>query len=308
MDVLQFMRAFRSVVQAGSLTGAAERLQTSTANISRMLTQLEAHLRIRLLNRTTRRVALTEAGKRYLARCEQILTLVDTAESEVQQQHNRPMGELRIHAMHGLGQHYVVDLITRYRKRYPEVTFKLTLSNRLPDLYKDGYDMSILLQNSPPQVAYCVQALGSVDAILCASPGYLASHAPLEGAQDLRAHACLSFCDGARHSDDWQLYGPSGPVKVPLAQTPLRVDSEDAMRSAIVAGLGIGLLPAYAAAEGLRNGSLLQVLPSYHAGPGAIYAIYPSRQQTDVRTSTWIHHLMDHMPGMLAGDVQTLCA
>lgn len=127
MDVLQFMRAFRSVVQAGSLTGAAERLQTSTANISRMLTQLEAHLRIRLLNRTTRRVALTEAGKRYLARCEQILTLVDTAESEVQQQHNRPMGELRIHAMHGLGQHYVVDLITRYRKRYPEVTFKLTL-------------------------------------------------------------------------------------------------------------------------------------------------------------------------------------
>lgn len=308
MDVLQFMRAFRSVVQAGSLTGAAERLQTSTANISRMLTQLEAHLHIRLLNRTTRRIALTAAGKRYLARCEQILTLVDTAESEVQQQRNRPMGELHIHAMHGLGQHYVVDLITRYRKRYPEVTFKLTLSNRLPDLHKEGYDMSILLQDSPPQVSYGVQALGSVDAVLCASPGYLASNGPLKCAQDLRVHVCLGFCDGGRPPDDWQLYGPSGPVRVPLVQTPLQVDSEDAMRSAIEAGLGIGLLPAYAAAEGLREGSLLQVLPAYRSRPGGIYAIYPSRQPSDVRTSTWIQHLIDHMPPMVAGDVQTLCA
>ncbi|WP_409278918.1 LysR family transcriptional regulator [Pseudomonas defluvii] len=307
MDVLQVMRAFSCVVQAGSLTGAAERLGTTTTSISRMLSNLEAHLHIRLLNRTTRRIALTEAGKRYLTRCQQILELVETAESEVQQQQRLPVGQLRIHASHGLGQRYVVDLITRYRQRHPAVTFNLTMSNRLPDL-EEGYDMSILLRDMPPQLSCSVEALGSVQTVLCASPTYLARMGQPHRVQDLSGHACLASCDSERQAQEWLLHGPTGLVRVPLTKPPLRVDSEEALCSAIVAGLGIGLLPAYASAEGLRTGTLQQVLPAYRSAPMGIYAVSPGGRQPDARTSTWIRHLQDYLPGLVTRDVEALCA
>lgn len=308
MDVLQVMRAFRCVVHTGSLTAAAARLETTTANISRMLANLEAHLHIRLLNRTTRRIALTEAGKLYLERCEQILSLVEVAEDEVQQQHRRPVGQLRIHAMHGLGQSYVVDLINRYRQRYPQVTFNLTMSNHMPDLLEEGYDMSILLQDTPPVVSYGVKELGATHGILCASPDYLRVAGTPETPADLRQHACLGFCDPSRSADEWVLYGPRGSAHVSLVDSPLRVDSEEAMRSALTCALGIGMLPAYAAAPALRSGALVQVLTDYRSRRSGIYAVYPSAQRPDVRTSTWVDHLACHLPDLLAGDAALLCA
>ena len=116
MDTLQNMRAFSCVAQLGSFTAAAAQLDTTTANVSRAVSNLEAHLQTRLLNRTTRRIALTEAGKRYLMRCEQILTYVEEAEAEASDAHARPAGQLKVHSMTGVGQHFVVDAIARYRE------------------------------------------------------------------------------------------------------------------------------------------------------------------------------------------------
>ena len=115
MDTLQNMRAFSCVAEAGSFTAAAAMLDTTTANVSRAVSNLEAHLQTRLLNRTTRRIALTEAGKRYLLRCEQILAYVEEAEAEASDAHSRPAGQLKVHTMTGIGQHFVIDAIARYR-------------------------------------------------------------------------------------------------------------------------------------------------------------------------------------------------
>lgn len=145
MDTLQNMRVFVRVVEAGSFTAAAQHLNTTTAYASRAVSDLEAHLRTRLLNRTTRRIALTEAGERYLQRCEQILAYVDQAEAEASDAHARPAGRLKVHSMTSFGQHYVVPMISRYQERHPSVQVDLTLAQRMPDLLDEGYDVSLVL-------------------------------------------------------------------------------------------------------------------------------------------------------------------
>ena len=177
MDTLQNMRVFVRVVEAGSFTGAAQHLNTTTAYASRAVSDLEAHLRTRLLNRTTRRIALTEAGERYLQRCEQILAYVDQAEAEASDAHARPSGKLKVHAMTSFGQHYVVPAVGRYQKRYPDVHIELTLAQRVPDLLDEGYDV-VARAGAPdlPDSGLVSQRLGSAFSIACASPAYLERH------------------------------------------------------------------------------------------------------------------------------------
>ena len=191
MDTLQNMRAFSCVAEAGSFTAAAVQLDTTTANVSRAVSNLEAHLQTRLLNRTTRRIALTEAGKRYLLRCEQILAYVEEAEAEASDAHARPAGQLKVHTMTGIGQHFVIDAIARYRRTHPDVTFDLTLANRVPDLLDEGYDVSIVLASELPDSGFVSQRLGITYSIACASPDYVKAKGCAQRPQDLLNHACL---------------------------------------------------------------------------------------------------------------------
>lgn len=135
MDTLQNMRVFAKVVDAGSFTAAAQLLDSTTGAMSRAVSELEARLRIRLLNRSTRRLALTPAGERYLQCCQQILADIDKAEEEASGAHDRPAGTLRIFSFASIGQHYVLPAISRYRARHPEVSVELTMSQSAPDLF-----------------------------------------------------------------------------------------------------------------------------------------------------------------------------
>lgn len=309
MDVLQCMRAFTCVVSMGSLTAAASRLETSTGNISRMLASLEGHLSIRLLNRTTRRIALTQAGRGYLTRCEQILGLVDIAQAEILQKQTLPLGRLRVHVMHGLADHLIPELISLYRQRNPTVSFELSMSKQFPDLIAEGFDMVIVRQEQQPQSAAEVQNLGRVSGILCASSGYLAANGTPCCIQDLHAHACLGLSEALQPQDAWLLHGPQGRCRVPLENMPLRADSEQTLCSAIMAGLGIGLLPTYSAARGLQDGRLVQVLENYQADIGQIYALTADTRLADARITSWIAHLVDHLPQhLMRHTVSNLCA
>jgi DNA-binding transcriptional LysR family regulator len=176
MDTLQNMRVFVRVVEEGSFTAAAQHLNTTTAYASRAISDLEAHLHTRLLNRTTRGIALTEAGERYLQRCEQILAYVEEAEAEASDAHARPSGKLKVHAMTSFGQHYVVPAVSDYHERYPEVHVELTLAQRIPDLLDEGYDVSLVLAESLPDSGLVSQRLGSGFSITCAAPAYLERH------------------------------------------------------------------------------------------------------------------------------------
>ena len=308
MDTLQNMRAFTCVAQAGSFTAAAAQLDTTTANVSRAVSNLEAHLQTRLLNRTTRRIALTEAGKRYLLRCEQILGYVEEAEAEASDAHARPSGQLKVHSMTGVGQHYVIDAIARYRRNHPDVSFDLTMTNRVPDLLEEGYDVSIVLASELPDSGFVSQRLGITYSIVCASLAYIKAFGMAHRPADLLNHACLRLVSPVFPLEKWAFDGPEGQETVTIGNSPFLVNSADAMQAAISSGMGIGILPIYSAIEGLRNGSLVRVLPQYRSHELNLYAIYPSRQYLDAKIKTWVEYLRGSLPEIMAAheaDLQT---
>ncbi|KUZ72368.1 LysR family transcriptional regulator [Burkholderia ubonensis] len=306
MDTLQNMRVFMRVVDAGSFTAAAQQMNSTTAYTSRAVSDLEAHLRTRLLNRTTRRIALTEAGERYLQRCEQILAYVDQAEAEASDAHARPSGKLKVHCFTSLGQHYTVPAVSRYRERYPDVHIDLTLAQRMPDLLDEGYDVAIVVGRDLPDSGLVSQRLGESYSVVCASPRYLEQHGVPQQPQDLARHACLGMVAPGFHYDDWTLSGPNGDEHVALPAPPFRVNVAEALAVAVREGMGIGVLPIYSAIAGLRNGHFVRVMPEYRSHVMNIYALYPSRQYLDAKIRTWVDFLRDELPATLDADEAAL--
>ncbi|HTH62314.1 MAG TPA: LysR family transcriptional regulator [Paraburkholderia sp.] len=301
MDTLQNMRVFVRVVEAGSFTAAALSLDSTTGAMSRAVSELEAHLRTRLLNRSTRRLALTPAGERYLKRCMQILADVDSAEEEASCAHERPAGVLRMHSFASIGQQYVLPAISRYRALHPEVTVELTLSQRMPDLFEGSSDVSVVTALSLPDSDLVSHRLGSTCSILCASPAYLEMHGAPRVPSDLAHHDCLILKTPAFPSHEWVLEGPEGTVKMEV-NGPVQVNIAESLAVAIREGMGIGTLPVYAAIDGLRNGTLIRVLPHHTLQMTHVYALYPSRKFVDAKTKTWVEFLRAHLPEVIARD------
>ncbi|WP_349747339.1 LysR family transcriptional regulator [Pseudomonas frederiksbergensis] len=302
MDVFQTMRFFMAVAQSGSFTAAAELLDTTTTNVSKAVSSLETRLQTRLINRTTRRLALTEAGARYLQRCERILDEVREADEEAGTAHTRPMGRLKIHAMSAIGNHYVIDAIAKYRETHPSVMFDLTLTNRLPDLLEEGYDMSIVLARDLPDSGFVAQRLGITYSILCASPAYLKKRGIPDSPGSLGAHDCLRIVNTVMPVEHWAFEGPEGVESINVPLSPFHINTADGMTVAITNGMGIGIQPIASAVNGLRAGTLMRVLPEYRLEELNLFAIYPSRKFVDAKTKTWVEFLKHHIPGMLASD------
>ena len=302
MDVFQTMRCFIAVAQSGSFTAAAAMLDTSTTNISKAVSSLEARLQTRLINRTTRRLALTEAGQRYLQRCEKIIEEMREADEEAGTAQTRPVGRLKIHAMSAVGNHYVINAIARYRETHPSVMFDLTLTNRLPDLLEEGYDMSIVLARDLPDSGFVAQRLGITYSILCASPAYLKKRGIPDAPGALGAHDCLRIVNTVMPAQNWVFEGPEGVETVSTPMSPFHVNTADAMTVAISNGMGIGIQPIASAVEGLKAGTLVRVLPEYHFEELSVFAIYPSRKFVDAKIKTWVDFLKNYIPVLLASD------
>lgn len=305
MDVVRSMKIFIAVAEAGSFTAAALALDATTGYVSRTVSELETHLRTRLLNRTTRRIALTQAGERYLSRCRAILASIEEAQAEASQAHSTPSGTLRVHAMASIGQNYVVPAVAAYQRRYPDVAVDLTLSQNVPDLLEEGYDVALRVSPTTlPDSNYVSHALGAVRGILCASPDYLAAHGAPRSVDDLARHTCLQVALPVFPSDKWRLIGPDGERVVPLPEHRFKVNVPDAMAVALHEGMGIGALPTLAARASLRAGILVRVLPDYHLQTLNIYAIYASRQYVDAKIRTWIECVRASIADALTEDAQ----
>jgi DNA-binding transcriptional LysR family regulator len=299
MDTLQKMRVLVRVVEVGSFTGAALHLNTTTAYASRAVSDLEARLQTRLLNRTTRRIALTEAGERYLRRCEDILACVDAAEAEASDAQARPSGKLKVHAMTGIGQHCVVPVVGRYQQRYPDVKVELTLAQREPDLIDEGYDVALVLATKLPDSGLISQRLGSTFSIACASPAYLERYGVPGTPADLAAHTCLRTVTPIFPAHEWVFQGPCGPETFAPGTAKFCVNVAEALAVAVGEGMGVGLLPFYSAASGLRSGELVHILPEYTSQHTNAFALYASRRYLDAKIRTWIEFLRDELPATL---------
>ena len=307
MDTLESMRIFMHVVESGSFTNAADRLHTNTTYISRAIANLENHLSTRLLHRTTRRIALTEAGQRYLLRCEQILSYIEEAEAEASDAHSHPVGKLRLHAMPGLARHYIVEAIANYRQQNTMVNFELTLANRIPDLIEEGYDVSIIMAPSLPDSSLISKRIGRTYSILCTSPAYAEKHGLPQTPAELADHDCLRIDSTVLPLEDWELEGPSGSETVRISQSPFQVNVGDTLRESIRLGMGIGMIPIFTAVNGLIDGSLIRVLPDYKAQSFNVYALYPSRMYLDAKTRTWVDFLSETIPQKLAEHEAAVC-
>jgi DNA-binding transcriptional LysR family regulator len=301
MDTFRNMRMFVEVAEAGSFTAAASQLGTTTGYVSRSVSDLESHLRTRLLNRTTRRIALTEAGERYLQRCYAITASVAEAEAEASNAHAKPVGTLRVHAMSSLGQNYVVPAVAAYQERYPAVTVDLTLSQNVPDLLEEGYDVALrVAPGSLPDSAYVSRRLGTFYSILCASTKYLAIHGVPQTVDDLSNHTCLQVAMPVFPADRWHLEDVKGEYEFTLPDGRFKVNVPDAMAVAVVEGMGIGALPTFTVRSLLRSGSLKRVLPDYQLQTLSVFAVYASRQYLDAKIKTWVELLRDCTDGALS--------
>lgn len=295
MNTLHNMQIFVRVVEARSFTAAAESLGISPGSASRAMNELEAHLRIRLLNRTTRRIALTAAGAEYLERCREILADIAKAEEDIAGSRVSPSGVLRIHSFASFGQHYVVPAVSEYRRRYPDVKIELRLSQDIPDLLDGSCDSSILAVSSLPDSDAVQVRLGSTFDVLCASPAYLSTHGVPTEPADLQSHECLTLSTPTFAQRVWHFHGPQGNERLTF-DSALQLDNAEALAATIRQGIGIGALPVHTALSGLSDGSLVRILPDRTVGSREICAVHPSRRFVDARTRTWLDLLRTYMP------------
>ncbi|WP_300720045.1 LysR family transcriptional regulator [Pseudomonas sp.] len=297
MDIFQAMRVFVRVVDTGSFTAAAQALGYSTAQTSRLLSELESSLQARLLQRSTRRLALTEVGARYLERCRLILGEIEEANAEAGGAHLTPRGHLRVQSTTGLGIQLLAPLIARYAERYPQVNVDLTLSQRPPDLLEEGHDVVITLSANLPDSEMIGQRLGGISSVISAAPAYLERHGTPQTPGDLAQHRCLHLVDPL-FTDSWAFLDEHGEQFVRPGEV-FKVNVAEAMAQAAEAGLGVCLLPDYVAVGSYERGALVRLLPHYRLHEKSIYALYPSRRFLDAKVKTWVEFLKQEIPLVL---------
>lgn len=306
MDKLYNMSIFAKVVEMGSFTAVANHLDTTVGNISRAVSVLEDSLDTKLMQRSTRRLVVTDAGRRFYDRCVAILADVERAEAEASDALLEPRGTLRVHSVPGLGRNLVTRAVLAYRKSYPEVSVELLLSQRMPNLLEEQLDVGIVIARTLPDSAYVSQNIGTSHCILAASPAYLAAHRAPVGPDDLVDHQCVLLGTVDYAPDEWRLQSPAGDSTFRPTGPHFSVNDMDSMSQALRDGAGIGLLAAFSAMEDLRSGALVRVLPQYHTHVRNVYAVYPSRQFVDAKIKRFIESLKTHVAEPLEAYVKEL--
>ncbi|NUT59748.1 LysR family transcriptional regulator [Herbaspirillum sp. C9C3] len=294
MDRLQSMRVFAKVVEQGSFVRAAELLDISNAVATRFIADLEAHLGTRLLNRSTRRLSLTEAGQAYLERVRMILSEVDDAEALVSMETKRPAGTLAIYSNAGFGQSQLGEMLAAYSGSYPEVGLDIYLSDRSIDLVEEGIDIGFFSSLQKFDASMIVRQLGVAKVILCASPAYLARAGAPEQPEDLSRHSCLNFShEYLRHH--WHVNTEAGVMDVPIVSKVVS-NSGVLLRDLALAGMGIVMRPSYSLGDDLRCGKLVQVLPDFDMGQVVISMVYPSRRLLSAKVRSFADFISARFP------------
>jgi DNA-binding transcriptional LysR family regulator len=291
MDRFLEMQTFAAVVDAGSFVKAAEALGLSKAAMSRHVSELETRLGVRLLQRTTRRLSLTEEGQVFYARSKELLAGVDEAEAEITSRSGAASGLLRINAPFTFGILHLAPLWGVFRSQYPQVALDVTLADRVVDLVDEGYDVAIRIATLPSSTLIS-KRLASTRMVLCASPNYLAAHGTPQHPAELAAHAVISYSYLATR-DEWHFVGPQGPVSV-KTQPCIHTNNGDTCRAAALAHQGIILQPDFLVGRDLASGTLVELMPAFRALELGIYAVYPTRKHVPPKVRALIDFLAAH--------------
>jgi DNA-binding transcriptional LysR family regulator len=291
MDPFRQMQAFNAVVQAGSFVKAAMRLDTSKAVVSRLVQELETALGTRLLNRTTRKLSLTDTGSDYYERSRQILEDLADANAAASQGASDVSGRLKINAPLTFGNLHLAPLWGEFLKLHPRVDLDITLTDRVVDLVDEGFDMAVRIarQDSSSLIS---RTLARDRMVMCAAPGYLRQAPPIRTLDDIAQHSVMAYAWWSG-GDEWQFEDADGKEQRVTTHPRLRANSGDTCRAAALADQGIIYQPGFLVAEDLRSGRLAAVLPELQGPEITVNVVYPSRR---------------HLPGKVRAMVDFLVA
>ena len=286
MDKLSLMRSYRAVVESGSFTAAGRRMGRTKAMISRQINELESDLSVRLINRTTRKLNVTETGQAYYQQCCRILDDLDDVERSLQSSHQAAKGLLRINAPHTFAELCLLDVINEFVARYPEVKIELSLNDRFVDIVEEGFDLGLRIAHLE-DMSLIARKLSEIRIIVCASPEYLRKHKRPLSPEDLQEHVCV--IDSNIATKQVWVFNEDKHVSV---QGVLQANSAVAIAKAVRAGIGIGRCPSFAVASDIAEGRLIPLLEQYEPEPRGVYAIYPHRKHLAAKVRLFVEHLM----------------
>jgi DNA-binding transcriptional LysR family regulator len=285
MDRIDAMQAFIAVADLGGFAPAARKLGLSPSGVTRVIAALEEHLGARLLQRTTRSVALTDAGARYLERVRRILADVEEAEASIKDERTRPSGRLVVSAPVGFGRLHVSPVMSEYLKRYAEVSGELRLADRMINLVEDGVDLAVRIGHLADS-SLVARHVGEMRRIVVASPGYLKAHGEPKTPEAIASHQTIQF-GGATASPDWRFVRDGNEVR--FAPVPrLTTNSADAAIGYAVRGGGLTRVLAYQAADAIKAGRLKILLAKFEPAPLPIHIVYPTSRLLSAKVRTFI--------------------
>lgn len=290
-DRLIGMRVFAQVVEAKSFSAAADKLGMSKSLASRLVSALERSLSVKLLNRSTRRLSLTEGGALFYEHCARIVQEAELAEQRLSFVQSEPVGLVKVTAVPAFAIRHVLPALNDFYQKYPKIQVKLFCSNRAVELSDEGFDLGIRVSFAPaPQLI--ARRLAANRSVLCASPAYLERHGIPRRIEDLRKHQCVLF-PALAPKGVWTFRRDGRKYSVQVGGV-FETDEMDAVRAAVVSGLGISPLPAYLVADALRDGQLIPMLRKFQLVPeSAIYLVYLPNRTLSSRVRALIDFLVE---------------
>lgn len=295
MDRYENMNAFVRVVETGSISAAADRMNMAKSVVSRRLKELEGHLGVELFHRTTRQMNLTDSGRAFYQQCVRILDDILEAEHATSQFHGALKGSLKVAVPLSFGLMHLGPAIHEFLQIHPDIEFDLDLNDRQVDLLAEGFDLAIRIANLPDS-SLIARRLATIQTVMCASPAYLERMGTPQSPQALSNHRCLAY-NLISNFENWDLYD----VKAQLVRTKivpyLKASNGEFLRDAAVAGSGIVLLPAFIVYQQIETGALTPILTDYYAAPLAAYAIYPQTRHLSQRVRAFVDFLVKRFEG-----------
>ncbi len=292
MDTLKAMRVYIAVVETGSFVAAADRLDTSNAAISRHVAALEDHLGVRLLNRTTRRLSMTDVGQEFFNRAQAIFADVSEAEAIAGQNSAKPSGLLRISAPLSFGIAKLSQWLPGFVARYPDLKLDIDLSDHLVDLANDGIDVAVRIGRQAASTNVISRRLGSISAEICASPDYLKRRGTPTSPQELSQHQTTSFTYLST-GDSWTLTNKRGQTETVRIKPSIHANNGDILGKLAVQGYGIIMQPSFVVEEDIAAGRLVRILTDWNVDGLNLYVIYLSRKFLSAKVRAFVDYLSE---------------
>lgn len=294
MNAFGAIPVFVAVVENDGFSAASRALGISKSAVSKRINQLENHLGVRLLHRTTRKLSLTEAGERYFEHAAQALTAAGQAEDAVTELQGEPQGKLKISSPMSFGRLHVAPLIPIFMQRYPKILIDLVMDDRNIDLVAEGFDLAIRSGDMPASTLIA-RKLAPLRQVLCASPDYIDRYRMPVTPSELSERNCILFSYSG-DANEWTL-NKDGKSEAVLVSGSYRVNNSEAILVALREGIGIGRLPTFVAGPDLREGNLVRILESYHIPDHTFYAVFPERQYLPAKVRAFLDFSIDYFGG-----------